>query len=293
MLRKLDNRVYDQTGMKALLVLLLVVIFCGAGFFIGWIQPQLPANSYAVLHTKTNGVEDDVIQAGEFTWRWQRLIPKNTTLHVFELAPFRTEVEMTGTLPSGVLYSDYLPDTPDFSFDISFAITLTLVPEELPMLVSEHGITGESVQSWYESEAQFLAQMATEFILQIEDPADLYDAGRISEQLRSHVQYAGEAVEVIDIRPVVIHLPDLDLYLAAKQAFMEISRAQKEARTAAIRQLEPQRERERQTIAMLQEYGRLLSEYPVLVDFIGVLEKAGKNPGYIELNLPDVLGSTE
>ena len=275
--------------MKALLFIILILILGGCIFFFGWIQISVPSNSYTVVFTKTSGFDQTVVKPGSFTWRWEKLIPKNTSLFVFQFLPYQTVVEATGVLPSGTLYASFVPESPDFSFAVKYSITLQFVPEKLPHLVETYGVTAENIGVWYQREADSLAQQATEQISNLEEPAILYNVKRISQHLVNSLSDDENMVEIIDIRPIQVQLPDLDLYYLAKETYFAINTAQKETRIAAIRQLEVQRERERQTLSVLEEYGRLLSEYPVLVDFINMMQTSGQGVGIGELKLPDVL----
>ena len=87
---------------KFLVSLLLVVIAAGVAFYFGWIQLQLPADTYGVIFTKTNGFEQNVVKPGTFVWRWQRLLPTNLTLFTYQLKPQESEVAKTAKLLMGI-----------------------------------------------------------------------------------------------------------------------------------------------------------------------------------------------
>jgi len=84
---------------KLFVSLIILIIVGGVGFYFGWIQIQLPANTFGVIFTKTNGYEASVVRPGTFEWRWQRLLPTNLTLYTYTLAPQSTNVTVAGTLP--------------------------------------------------------------------------------------------------------------------------------------------------------------------------------------------------
>jgi hypothetical protein len=78
--------------MKAFLItLIILVVLAGAAFYFGWLQILLPAENYAVIFTKTGGYDETVVRPGEFSWRWQRLIPTNMTVYTFDLHPRSAE----------------------------------------------------------------------------------------------------------------------------------------------------------------------------------------------------------
>ncbi len=72
---------------KNRLAVLLLLVCSATVFFIGWIQFSVPAGKYGVLVSKTGGVDPDPVLPARFRWQWERLIPTNTELFVFDLVP--------------------------------------------------------------------------------------------------------------------------------------------------------------------------------------------------------------
>ena len=136
---------------KFFITLLFLIIAGGVVFYFGWIQIQIPAEGYGVFFSKTNGYEDDVIQPGEFVWRWQRLIPTNVTIHVFQPEVKEHTVTVKGELPSGPLYAEFLRGEPDFSWQSEIYTRFTINPESLPSLVKNESITAENLSGYYNS----------------------------------------------------------------------------------------------------------------------------------------------
>ena len=52
---------------------IILVLFSGALFFIGWTQFRVKADTAGVLVSKTGGVNENVIEGGEFSWHWEFL----------------------------------------------------------------------------------------------------------------------------------------------------------------------------------------------------------------------------
>ena len=130
-----------DTQMKKMMVTLMILaIIAGAVFFAGWIQFSVPAGKYAVLVSKTGGVNPLPVIPAQFRWQWERLIPTNTKLIVFDLSPRTRFMTAKGTLPSGDIYSKMLEGSPDFSWKISLTVTARVSPQILPTLVKEQNI---------------------------------------------------------------------------------------------------------------------------------------------------------
>ena len=125
--------------MKALVVVSVVLVLLAvAVFFVGWVQILIPAGTYAVIHTKTGGYEQEVVTSGEFMWRVERLLPTNMKLYRFKPEVMEVDVPVvSGVLPSGELYASFMENSPDFSYEIDLKVFISVIPESLPRLVAE------------------------------------------------------------------------------------------------------------------------------------------------------------
>ena len=85
--------------MKRFVILMVVLLLLGGvAFYFGWVQIHIPAGHYGVIFTRTNGWEDEPVVPGTFVWRWQRLVPTNFTLYLFDVESHRTEVRLDGKI---------------------------------------------------------------------------------------------------------------------------------------------------------------------------------------------------
>ena len=85
-------------------------------------------------------VHQTVIEPGNFAWNWERLLPTNSTLKVFALAPRSVSHTSAGVLPSGKLFAGGMEGNPDFSWNVSLTVTARLDPAKLPALLKDSGI---------------------------------------------------------------------------------------------------------------------------------------------------------
>ena len=97
------------------------------------------------------------------------------------------------------------------------------------------------------------------------------------------------AVEVREVRFADLQLPDLELYQRARRAYLALLEARYEARRAAALTLAEDRERgvaaaeaRREALAVLSEYGQVLDQYPILVQFLALQSDAGRD-SFIDL----------
>ena len=248
--------------MKAfLIVLVILVILGGAAFYFGWVQILLPPEHYAVVFTKTGGYDQDVIPPGQFVWRWERLIPTNMTLHIFDLTPRSKEVSFRGSLPSADLYSSVLPDNPDFSVSGTVHLQFAVAPDSLPALVSEKKLSPEGLDDFYSARAE-----------------------DISARVMDAVQ---------EIRTDMLSGAELD----RRQSYRDLVQIRDRSREQAIAnqaseqvRAENSRDRQEANLELLKEYGKLLNEYPILLKALAVQKLSGEQLKNIpELDLDTIL----
>jgi hypothetical protein len=284
--------------MKALIIILVILLLlAGALFLAGWIQLLLPAETYGVIFTKTGGLDNNVVYPGEFSWRWERLIPTNLTLYKYKLTTYKLQSTFTGTLPSAETYSSVLPEKPDFSYEIKLAAALRIRPEKLADLTSEKKITPDNLEDFLKSRADELVQKFTEIILKSPGgaPGATITASALTEKFKQSIPDFFPELEITDLAALNIKLPDMELYRRARESYFrmmaarEVSQAEIAARVMAEQEehyLNQQRERE--NLEHLRQYGELLSNYPILIKFLYLkyLED-GDDLKIPELNIPE------
>ena len=278
---------YEVDMKKFIVLFILLLIVGGCAFFFGWIQILIPAETYAVIFTKTGGFDSQIVEPGKFVWRWERLIPTNMTLYKFELLPYSTRVSVNNSLPSAEIYANVLPERPDFSFTADIELEIRLRPESLPALVSGVDLRPEGVAQYYERIAADYAQTVAESAYR--DPSlSLYD---LQESLAADFTSRYPELEVISIRLRRLKRPDPELYALAQATYMELAKTQEEAQKTAAGELALEQarasaeiEKDRATLQVLSEYGELLTKYPVLLKAIYVQNVSGIE----ELEIPEI-----
>ena len=75
-------------AFRKLIIITLIVLVCAAAvFFFGWTQFSVPAGKYGVMLSKSGGYYPQAVIPGNFTWRWERIVPTNAQILVFDLTP--------------------------------------------------------------------------------------------------------------------------------------------------------------------------------------------------------------
>jgi|GEM_PF-664683 len=296
------NYWYIPTGV--LLVLVLV------GFFAGWVQLSLGPDTWAVPFTTSRGFGKSVIGPSGFTWRWERLVPHALTLYRISLSTERADAEIRSLLPSAEAYSALMPERPDFSVDIKLSALYRIRPDALPGLVANEGLRQENIGDWYDQTNSEIQRRASELALglanvtpQADDSPGQSAAGPSSfaAALVSGLKESFPRLEFLSISPVILKMPDAELYRKLRSAYMRII----DEREKALSLQAPQQvaedalqrraaERQEATIAILTRYGELLAKYPALIKFL-FLETSQKltTKDLQALDLLDKLGGLE
>lgn len=258
-----------------LIILVILVILAGVAFYFGWVQIHLPAEHYAVVFTKTGGYDEEVIRPGEFSWRWERLVPTNMTLYKFDLHPRSEKIPFQGNLPSAELYSSILPENPDFSYRGEIDVTFMIAPESLPALVAEKKLLPDSLEDFFSDQAQTLSTSALQIIKDTD--ADPSNTAELNRRLERELGAVVSDLEISALNVQVKHLPDMELYELARSSYRELVQIRDSSRAEAVAQLAEQqvradnaRAQERADLEALREYGELLEEYPILLKAMAV-----------------------
>ncbi|MCK5735141.1 MAG: hypothetical protein KAH21_01635, partial [Spirochaetaceae bacterium] len=245
----------------------------GAVFWFGWIQFSLGEGDYAVIYTKTNGYESTTLKNGEFTWRWQALLPTNLTLHIFNLENRSYSVKKSGTLPSGDFYAQITGEDIHFDWDIEVKILYHLDSEALSSMVSE-GLQASELDTYY---SNYESKMNSELIRLIAEEVDTDPEETIGSRIDRMENSLKVKAANLDKRFVVVDTmvqdwtyPDLTLYSEARRLTLDLMDKRKivisELENSAVRREEALGSR----LNLLEEYGRILQEYPVLLDLFTI-----------------------
>ncbi|AEE16795.1 hypothetical protein [Treponema brennaborense] len=258
---------------KAIVSLVILLLAAGTVFYFGWIQFSVPVGSCGVMISKTGGVHSEPIRAGTFTWRWERLLPTNTQLRTFSLAPLSVTETVSGTLPSADVYRIQLAEKPDFSYSITFRTTARIKPETVVSLVERNDIREQAeLDEYVRTQINRFNAAAAELILgkTQEDPHTFVVQAISSDELiaGTNAATAFPDVEITSVSVQDVKVPDAGLYLLAKTAFTEYQRQVNEKLAAQIDKKVSVIFEDNRQFENLVTMGKILTEYPVLVTYL-------------------------
>ncbi|TFG65205.1 MAG: hypothetical protein E4H36_00655 [Spirochaetales bacterium] len=260
---------------KFLITFLLLIIAGGAVFYFGWMQIRIPVNSYAVIFFKTGGFEKNPVKAGDFIWRWKKLIPTNATVFVFPSEPAEKTAVIEGVLPSAAAYSSIMEGAPDFTYHFEFSIRLSYSPDSLPELVETGAVSPETLDSWYKDLSDRLAQSTVSLMnerIQSGRYAALSDfsLGGLEEDLLAILRNNYTEVTILSVTPVTVRLPDMELYEIAKRNYLDLVSLRQNILSDETKALTRTEALETRRLSLLAQYGEMLTKYPILLDYLRI-----------------------
>jgi len=264
--------------MKKFFIFIVILFFIGgAVFYIGWLQLNVDRNEIGVVHTKTVGYLNKPVQSGTFFWTGWKLIPRNVTLVTIPDAPQQLEISLDGMLPSGDIYSHFLPASPDFSYTMDINLSVRLNEEHVVELVSSDAVSSENFNAWIHMKKQEITQLLNTLYLEeivqhtsddtaggslLPDAEDL--AGLLMTELNNSFKYL--TAERVSITRLI--MPDIELYNQAKKNYRSMLSKQQSSLDRAMQDLADMRAEEELTLQKLENYGELFTKYPVLLELM-------------------------
>lgn len=272
-------------AFRKLIIITLIVLVCAAAvFFFGWTQFSVPAGKYGVMLSKSGGYYPQAVIPGNFTWRWERLVPANAQILVFDLTPRQVNYTADGTLPSADRYAKVLNTKDDFSWSFGIDALVTLKPEQLVPTVEKNTIqTQEALESYIDSHIQAMLQtIMYRYVSELIDNSYEYqqiktDHHILSEKIKGELaKTAGQNFSVEAVTLTKLAIPDIHTYKIAEQAYNTYEQqreillaetAAKEAQYSASEQFQ---------IDRLTKWGDFLAKYPHIIELIAVAQQDSK-----------------
>lgn len=246
---------------------IVLLIFSAVVFFIGWIQFYVRPGTCAIMKSKTGGLYHSAVVPGVFTWRWERLLPTNVSLEIFDLSVYKATQSVSGELPSASFYSSRFSDKKvDFSYDVEISVSMSLSPEGIYKLVSENKITSNNdLKGFYDAKAKLSASLVAEYLVSsslLVKPSALSQK-EIQEVIEKKAsEFDGifiSSVELLDSK-----IPDVELYNLAKAnyaSYLELLNSKMAQKAESQAEFFVEQDR---TLAQLEKLGSMLQKFPQL-----------------------------
>ena len=260
---------------KFLISMFILIIFAGAVFFIGWGQFAVPAGSYGVMVSKTSGISQKTIVPGEFCWFWERLLPTNTSMRIFSIIPVTRTTTISGELPSADIYSPMLEGSPNFSYKFSVQTELMMKSDYLPNFVRRTDAKeNEQLQEYLNQQGDLIAQEVIQYILSksLDNANNLMLLATDTEELKAGINADSKFkdLEISNITVKTAQMPDTELYNIAKASYAEFQAKVKQSLAELTKNQSTITANDYLQIERFARWGKILQEYPILIDFLAV-----------------------
>ncbi|MBQ3025553.1 MAG: hypothetical protein IJD23_09635 [Spirochaetaceae bacterium] len=260
---------------KFLISMFILIIFAGAVFFIGWGQFAVPAGSYGVMVSKTSGISQKTIVPGEFCWFWERLLPTNTSMRIFSIIPVTRTTTISGELPSADIYSPMLEGSPNFSYKFSVQTELMMKSNYLPNFVRRTDAKeNEQLQEYLNQQGDLIAQEVIQYILSksLDNANNLMLLATDTEELKKGINADSKFkdLEISNITVKTAQMPDTELYNIAKASYAEFQAKVKQSLAELTKNQSTITANDYLQIERFARWGKILQEYPILIDFLAV-----------------------
>ena len=257
--------------MKKLLISLLVILIAaGVVFYFGWIQFLIPDDSHGVVFSRSHGWEEEPIRPGEFEWRWQRLIPSNMEVYIFEASPREIDLNASGSLPSQDIYKTVLADDPDLSFELDVTLRVAVNASQLPALARDDGVRPDTFDEWMETQSDRMRTKSMDFLVDLLSDGENTDSlgiGRVESQLREFLTDEFPEFRFPSVSLRSYQVPDFALYREARSLYLEQIEAETDALLAAAADRAGRKARDEEIQRALRSYGEVLDEFPILLEY--------------------------
>jgi|SRR5574344_1229829 hypothetical protein len=210
--------------MKRNIFIIILLIFFGTIFFIGWTQFKVKPNSFGILVSKTNGIDPTPIKPGEYSWHWEFLLPTNAQIKQFTINPVNTTKTISGNCASGNIYSNLVNTTDNFDYSFTYSISLTYEPEDVIELLKENIISNqEDLNAYLNNAADLVAKMATDYYLKEAEKNKSFRVEYVRrDELTKEMQIYREVpfVNIAILSLTNSKIPDFELYRRLQQSYL-------------------------------------------------------------------------
>lgn len=254
-----------KKGLKGIISTFIILIFAGFVFYLGFVSYKVPQGKIGVLVSKTGGTYPKIIKNGEFIWKWECVIPKNTELYVFSKTDYVSNQKFSGALPSADIYSSLIKGSPDFSYSFDFDIHLGIEEDFLLKLVERGEALGQSeLNAWFERKAESISREISQVLIGMNEDTVIasYNVPEILKDIKLEEQFPD--VKIRDVYVNKASVPDLRLYKMAQSSYDSFQSLLDEKIAEKAQELADSFVADERSVKKLTKIGEMLKEYPEL-----------------------------
>lgn len=257
---------------KVILILVLLILATGTGFYFGWVNVE--PETFSLAHSTLTGTLDYPLESGNIHWLWQKLVPKSFHLYTFKKEPYSMEIEFLFPLPG----SEELKEYGNFAIGGTVVVQYRVDYDTANVLL-EYGII-EDFEIFFskgfrsraeESLTQYVLDRLSNYSLMTES-FDYAAIGELKKQMESSAADYAEEYKLSEVKTQIAFsvIPQIETYQKALSRYFEYMENISRMKTEDIK-LESKhrlmREEDDVEIERLRKYGELIDQYPGLLKY--------------------------
>jgi len=241
----------------------------------GWAQFSVPPGKYGVINSKTHGIDQKLVQSGEFRWVWYKLIPTNVKISVFNLEYNSYPIDFNSSLPSGDTYASFIGLTnTDFSWNLKGELSFKLDPQMLISVVSKNNLVNQSdLDTYLQSVAQNIEVLLLRLLSsQGTDSARLEKlmSGTPDADLDNEIKVDFPEICDFSLKIKSAKYPDFVLYRQLRLIYEGFLSSQREYAISSFGKRAENHMEAQLHFEELEKYGVLLTRYPILLEYLAM-----------------------
>lgn len=269
-----------KKGGRFVFSLIVILGVAGWVFWLGWVQLDLPENTYGIVHTKTRGYYPVPVAPEGITWLWEKVIPTNTTIHLFEIKTESVTINEKGELPMADLYASVIEEKVDFSYQFTANISYKIDPQSLVGLIKTGKISQEENGQWELGIQKNITSTVKNFLyekISTSTESTTPEIRTIEKELEKSISSLVPEIEIEEIQIKRFNRPGSDIYAIAKERYKERLNTREIIRDQLMGEALVDNENFDQTIKRIEKMGAVLEKHPILLDYFKMNPTNGIN----------------
>ena len=196
-------------------------------------------------------------------------------MRIFSIIPVTRTTTISGELPSADIYSPMLEGSPNFSYKFSVQTELMMKSNYLPNFVRRTDAKeNEQLQEYLNQQGDLIAQEVIQYILSksLDNANNLMLLATDTEELKAGINADSKFkdLEISNITVKTAQMPDTELYNIAKASYAEFQAKVKQSLAELTKNQSTITANDYLQIERFARWGKILQEYPILIDFLAV-----------------------
>jgi hypothetical protein len=261
--------------------LLILVVIGGIIFVMGFVNLAIPQGYIGVYYSSKRGYE--LVSQNERRWNIERLIPFSNQLVIIPQSFTTINVDISNNLPNTSLFAKVLAaqgatglDSASveeaFSYSLQGSLAFRLKGQSAIEALQAGTMQAKTVKSYIDGRSASLQTSLKSVVngLVGQNTLLLNDNIALNSAVLGRLNQLFTDLELSQLSLNFSKIPNIELYNEALNTTLAAARAVSIAETASALRRENVKAEQQDKLRLLSEYGKLLSEYPILIQFFAI-----------------------